>query len=323
MQKIYTGKQLRALYRQAEVYDHLSAEDHIERAARSFEQEFRRLYTQTGYTIYIFAGAGRCGAYALRIASYMAQRGYAIMAYLFYREGKLSDECEAIRRSISDGDLRLEEVYRNFTPPRIKEQDVIIDGLFGTELTTPLFGGYVGLVDFLNASKASIVSLELPSGLFAEDNSGNNLDHIIKAKYTISFDCPYLAFFFEENKPFIGQWSYLPLGISPQAQDELDATYYLTEDASLTSALRLPPIHPEGKVLFEGTAEELAENEWESARRSLGRDIDAELGGIEAVFDLLELADLLPDSYLTEVRERLSGDRAAPPIPTSPTEATA
>ena len=68
---------------------------------------------------------------------------------------------------------------------------------------------------------------------------------------------------------------------------------------------------------------ELAENEWESARRSLGRDIDAELGGIEAVFDLLELADLLPDSYLTEVRERLSGDRAAPPIPTSPTEATA
>ena len=68
---------------------------------------------------------------------------------------------------------------------------------------------------------------------------------------------------------------------------------------------------------------DLAENEWESARRSLGRDIDAELGGIEAVFDLLELADLLPDSYLTEVRERLSGDRPTPPIPTSPTEATA
>ena len=79
-------------------------------------------------------------------------------------------------------------------------------------------------------------------------------------------------------------------------------------------------------VLIDGEKKEprdLAENEWESARRSLGRDIDAELGGIEAVFDLLELADLLPDSYLTEVRERLSGDRAAPPIPTSPTEATA
>ena len=67
---------------------------------------------------------------------------------------------------------------------------------------------------------------------------------------------------------------------------------------------------------------ELAENEWESARASLGRDIDAELGGIEAVFDLLELADLLPDSYLEEVRERPAGDCAAPSTPMSPTEVT-
>ena len=68
---------------------------------------------------------------------------------------------------------------------------------------------------------------------------------------------------------------------------------------------------------------ELAENEWESARASLGRDIDAELGGIEAVFDLLELADLLPDSYLEEVRERPADDSAAPSTPMSPTEVTA
>ena len=67
---------------------------------------------------------------------------------------------------------------------------------------------------------------------------------------------------------------------------------------------------------------ELAENEWESARASLGRDIDAELGGIEAVFDLLELANLLPDSYLEEVRERPAGDCAAPSTPMSPTEVT-
>ena len=67
---------------------------------------------------------------------------------------------------------------------------------------------------------------------------------------------------------------------------------------------------------------ELAENEWESARASLGRDIDVELGGIEAVFDLLELADLLPDSYLEEVRERPAGGPAAPSTPMSPTEVT-
>ena len=68
---------------------------------------------------------------------------------------------------------------------------------------------------------------------------------------------------------------------------------------------------------------ELAEDEWGSARESLGRDINAELGGVEAVFDLLELADLLPDSYLAEVRERPADDSAAPSTPMSPTEVTA
>ena len=77
------------------------------------------------------------------------------------------------------------------------------------------------MVDFLNASGASIVSIELPSGLFAEDNSGNDLEHVIKAKYTIAFDSPYLAFYFEENEPYVGEWIYLPQGISPRTEDSL------------------------------------------------------------------------------------------------------
>ena len=65
---------------------------------------------------------------------------------------------------------------------------------------------------------------------------------------------------------------------------------------------------------------DLAENEWESARRSLGRDIDAELGGIEAVFDLLELADLLPSSYLQKVTG-LTQPKDSTPTTSMPEEA--
>lgn len=254
MQKIYTGKQRDDLYRLAQQHDHLSPEDRIERAARSFEQEFRRLYPPTGHTIYVFAGAGRSGAYALGIARYLAQRGYTVCSYLFYREGKLSEECEAVRKSIAEEDLRLEEIYTDFTPPRIQTADVLIDGLFGAELSTPLFGGYLGLVDFLNASGASIVSIELPSGLFAEDNSGNDLEHVIKAKYTIAFDSPYLAFYFEENEPYVGEWIYLPQGISPRTQDSLEVSHYQVTDTALEGVLkrhtRFSLNHEPGKVLF-------------------------------------------------------------------------
>ena len=254
MQKIYSGKQLDILYAQAAQLDKLSAQDHIERAAVAFERELLRHYSLGGRSIYVFAGAGRCGAYALSIAQTLSRRGYTVFAYLFYRGGKLSPECEAVRERLPRDTFRLEEVFTDFAPPHIFSGDLIIDGLFGADLQTPLSGGYVALVDFLNAAPAPIVSIEIPSGLFAEDNSGNTLEHVIRAERTISFDSPKLAFFFRENDPYVGAWSCLSLGISPQAQQDIDTAYYHVQDAALSLALQKRPRfsieQPREKVLL-------------------------------------------------------------------------
>lgn len=254
MQKIYSGKQLDILYAQAAQVDKLSARDYIERAAVAFERELFRHYSLGGRSIYIFAGAGRCGAYALSIAQLLARKGYAVYAYLFYRGGKLTSECEAVREQFSTDSLRLEDIFTDFAPPRISKGDLIIDGLFGADLQTPLSEGYLSLVDFLNATEAPIVSVEIPSGLFAEDNSGNTLEHVIQAERTIAFDSPKLAFFFRENDPYVGAWSCLPLGISPQAQHDIDTAYYYVQDAALSLSLQKRPRFsielPREKVLF-------------------------------------------------------------------------
>ncbi len=42
-----------------------------------------------------------------------------------------------------------------------------------------------------------------------------------------------------------------------------------------------------------------AQNEWEDAQEVLGSDLTKAIGDIRSLFDLLELADLLPDSYLS------------------------
>ena len=152
MQKIYSGKQLDILYAQAAQLDKLSAQDHIERAAVAFERELLRHHSLGGRSIYVFAGAGRCGAYALSIAQILSRRGHTVFAYLFYRGGKLSSECEAVRERLPRDTFRLEEVFTDFTPPKIASGDLIIDGLFGADLQTPLSDGYVALVKFLNES---------------------------------------------------------------------------------------------------------------------------------------------------------------------------
>ena len=106
MQKIYAGKQLEILYAQAAQVDKLSAFDHIDRAASAFERELLRRYTLGGRTIYVFAGAGRCGAYALAIAQLLARRGHSVLTYLFYRSGQLSEACEDVRNQLHPSTYR-------------------------------------------------------------------------------------------------------------------------------------------------------------------------------------------------------------------------
>ena len=47
-------------------------------------------------------------------------------------------------------------------------------------------------------------------------------------------------------------------------------------------------------------------NEWKAAREDVGGWIDTELGGLGAVFDLLELSDLLPPSFFPSLGEALN-----------------
>ena len=54
------------------------------------------------------------------------------------------------------------------------------------------------------------------------------------------------------------------------------------------------------KLLSDGKQEEVAKH-WEAVKKEVSVDSDIARGGSEALFDLLELADLLPDSYLQKV----------------------
>ena len=54
---------------------------------------------------------------------------------------------------------------------------------------------------------------------------------------------------------------------------------------------------PEEKEDRETPSLRHARDEWKAAREDVGTWIDTELGGMGAVFDLLELSDLLPPSF--------------------------
>jgi NAD(P)H-hydrate epimerase len=151
---------------------------------------------------------------------------YAPEVYLFNTKHNLSPECEANKNRLrAECKIHFFEIVHDFIPPVICARDIVIDGLFGTGLKRPLKGGFAAVVDYINQSGATVVSIDIPSGLFGEDNRENDCTHIIKANRTYTFEFPKLAFMFAENESFTRQWTVLPIGVHPDIVAKTETPY--------------------------------------------------------------------------------------------------
>ena len=178
MLKIFTTDKVKTLDQYTIQHEPISSIDLVERAATQFMHEFCRRYSKQTRII-IFAGQGNNGADALAIARLLTEESYRVETYLFNPTEHLSPDCEANKRRLLLMDrVEFTEVIEDFTPPVLTEHDIVIDGLFGSGLNRPLTGGFAAVVDYINKSDAHVVSIDIPSGLFGEDNRGNDREAI-------------------------------------------------------------------------------------------------------------------------------------------------
>ena len=115
---------------------------------------------------------------------------------------------------------------------------MVIDGLFGSGLNRPLTGGFAAMVNYINQSEAEVVAIDIPSGLFGEDNRKNDSEAIIKASLTLTFGFPKLAFLFPENEQYVGEWKILDIGIHPDAIYETASPYSLVTEEDISYSLK-------------------------------------------------------------------------------------
>lgn len=204
----------------------------MERAAMALTEAICSRYPHPEQPFILFAGPGNNGGDALAVARLMADRGYRPEVFLFNPKGKLSDDCASNReRLLEEERVTLHEVNTQFVPPRLTAETVVVDGLFGSGLNKPLSGGFAAVVRFINASPATVISIDMPSGLMGEDNSFNQPQHIIRADLTLSLQLPKLAFLLPENETYVGEWQLLDIGLSKKGLETLQTAYQLSESS--------------------------------------------------------------------------------------------
>ncbi len=247
MIKIFPTIQLKELDAYTIENEPVSSIDLMERASRALARAMsERWSAETPFTV--FAGPGNNGGDALAVSRLLAERGCWVEVYLFNTKGALSPDCETNKERLAGvAGIDFHEITTQFVPPVLTAEHVVVDGLFGSGLNKPLSGGFAAVVKYINTSPATVVAIDVPSGLMGEDNTYNIQANIIRADLTLSLQLPKLAFLFAENAPFVGEWQLLDIGLSEEAIEEKETDFALTEHEDVASMLK-----PRGKFAHKG-----------------------------------------------------------------------
>ena len=98
--------------------------------------------------------------------------------------------------------------------PVIPFDHVIIDALFGIGLNRIVEGLSASLIQYINGLGCPIISIDIPSGLYADKHTPGNI--IIKANTTLSFQSFKYAYLFESSYLFTGKLIILDIGLESE-----------------------------------------------------------------------------------------------------------
>ena len=240
--KIFTSAQIHELDKYTIEHEPVKSIDLMERSAKAITEAITEQWTNQT-PIVVFAGPGNNGGDALAVARMLAEQAYDVSVYLFNINKNLSADCSVNRQRLLDAKRvkNFNEVNVQFDPPALTERTLVVDGLFGSGLNKPLTGGFASLVKYINQSPSKVVSIDLPSGLMAENNTFNVKANIIHADLTLTLQQKKLAFMFADNQEFIGKLRILDIRLSQEFIQKTDALYTIVEESDVRSLIRPRP----------------------------------------------------------------------------------
>ncbi len=231
--KILTTTQMRDADRFTIENEPIASIDLMERASKTLFDAIKSRIRKND-TIKVFCGMGNNGGDGLAVSRMMLLSGFQVETYKVNYGDKASADFlinELRLKKIRKAQYQIIEPDSGF--PAINSTDIVIDAIFGSGLSRPLEGFAAHIVKHINASGAKVIAIDLPSGLFGENNTQNNHQHIIKADYTYTFQLPKLSFLLPENDQFLGQWMVLDIGIDKDYIERQDTPWHFLLDADL------------------------------------------------------------------------------------------
>ena len=182
--------------------------------------------------IHIFCGKGNNGGDGLAIARMLTDRKIPVSVHILEFGHKGTDDFQTNLARLHQYPgvvIRFIQTKENF--PKLDEEDLVIDALLGSGLNRGLDGVTAALVTHINDSPCAVISIDIPSGLFTDRTSKDQV--VVKADHTLSFQNYKLSFLMPENGVTIGEVHILDIGLHADFYQSLSSKYILTDDDTI------------------------------------------------------------------------------------------
>jgi ADP-dependent NAD(P)H-hydrate dehydratase / NAD(P)H-hydrate epimerase len=233
--QIFSAEQIRKWDEFTIQHEMISSIELMERAAEKCFEWFR----DNGYlerSFAVFCGKGNNGGDGLAIARMLSVEGCSVVVYIleFGHKGTQDFQINLALLHEASVEIRFIQSEKNFHP--IAQNEIIIDALLGSGLNRPLEGVTANLVEYINQSGNEIITIDIPSGLFADNNSTGNI--IIHASHTLSFQCWKLAFLLPQNASFVGEVHILDIGLAENYSVRTESNFTLVDKKMIQSIFK-------------------------------------------------------------------------------------
>lgn len=205
--------------------------DLMERASRAFVNWFSDNFDAKLQKIKIFCGLGDNGGDGLAIARMLQPLGYDSEVFVVGYSSRKSENFDKNLQRL-EKQLSIYYIDNEQFMFQVNENDLLIDAIFGSGLSRPIEGLVKHLIQQLNRSGAKIISVDIPTGLYA-DKPNNADDVIVKASFTISFQTPKLAFMLPQNAEFVGDWQIVDIGLNQEFIQNADTKYFYSTNSEV------------------------------------------------------------------------------------------
>ncbi|MDD4696057.1 MAG: NAD(P)H-hydrate dehydratase [Fermentimonas sp.] len=242
--KILTSQQIRNVDTETIKREAISSLELMKRASTAFYNWFIEKYSNKHTSVLLFSGIGNNGGDGLVIARLLYKSGYNVKVCVVEYSNRYSEDCVHNLRRAKAENISIIKIADESQIPDISKYDVIIDGIFGTGLSREVSGIAESVIKRINDSGITVLSIDVPSGLFLERKT----TFAVKAAETVTFQIPKLALFLPENHLFTGNVTIIDIGLNKRSISETESYIYFTEKQDIRNLLK-----PLSKFAHKGT----------------------------------------------------------------------